>query len=106
MGSAVPLPTSGGNSDYYVFLTQNLPLLDPVRAIPYVGTLIADLIQPDLRALVDLRYADYGAGGNYANIPTPAGLVSVADPFTVIPDLAAGAMQGTQASRASRSCPC
>lgn len=94
VGTAVPLPTNGGNTDYYMLMSQNLPLLEPIRAIPYAGPPIADIFQPDLRVLVDLGYADYGPGANYANIPTPAGLFDIPNPFTVIPDLALGAVQG------------
>jgi hypothetical protein len=95
--SAVPLPTSPGytgNTHYYMLMQENLPLLAPIRAIPYAGPPIADIFQPDLRVLVDLGYADYGPGANYANVPTPAGLFHIANPFTVIPDLALGAVQG------------
>lgn len=84
--NAVPLPTSPGytgNTQYYMFLTQDLPLLQPIRDIPYAGPPIADLFQPQLRVLVDLGYADYGPGGNYADIPTPAGLFSIPNPFAV-----------------------
>jgi hypothetical protein len=97
VGTAVQLPTSPdytGNTNYYMFMTQNLPLLEPIRAIPYAGPPIADIFQPDLRVLVDLGYGDYGPGANYANIPTPAGLFDLPNPFTVIPDLALGAVQG------------
>ncbi len=96
VAGAVPLPTTPGytGTHYYMFMTQNLPLLEPIRAIPYAGPPIADIFQPDLRVLVDLGYADYGTGANYANIPTPAGLFDVPNPFTVIPDLALGAVQG------------
>ena len=97
VANAVPLPTSGGNTEYFLFPTQNLPLLHPLRLIPFVGNPIADLLQPDLRVIVDLGYAGYGPGGNFANIPTPAGLFSVPNPFVVIPDLATGAVQGVQA---------
>ena len=92
IANAVPLPTNGGNTSYYMIMSQNLPLLAPIRAIPYAGPPIADIFQPDLRVLVDLGYADYG--GNFANVPTPAGLLDIPNPFTVIPDLALGAMQG------------
>ncbi len=99
LAGAIPLPTtSGSNTDYYMILTQDLPLLYQVREIPYVGNVIADLVQPDLRVLVDLGYADYGPGGNYADIPTPASLFSVPNPFTVIPALGHGAVQGVQAA--------
>ena len=101
VANAVALPTSPGytgSTQYYMFLTQDLPLLDPIRQIPYLGNPIADLLQPDLRVIVDLGYADYGPGLNYANISTPAGLLSVPDPFTIIHDLALGAVQGSKAA--------
>ncbi|MCV7445468.1 PE-PPE domain-containing protein [Mycobacterium paraense] len=97
VATAVQLPTSPdytGSTKYYMLMSQNLPLLEPIRAIPYAGPPIADIFQPDLRVLVDLGYADYGPGANYANIPTPAGLFDIPNPFTVIPDLALGAVQG------------
>jgi PE-PPE domain/PE family len=97
VSNAVLLPTSPGytgNTQYYMIMSQNLPLLEPIRAIPYAGPPIADIFQPDLRVLVDLGYADYGPGANYANIPTPAGLLDIPNPLTVIPDLALGAVQG------------
>jgi PE-PPE domain/PE family len=97
VANAVPLPTSPdytGNTHYYMLMSQNLPLLEPIRDIPYAGPPIADIFQPDLRVLVDLGYGDYGPGANYANIPTPAGIFDLPNPFTVIPDLALGAVQG------------
>lgn len=78
VANAVPLPTSPGytgNTHYYMFLTQDLPLLQPIRAIPFVGTPIAELIQPDLRVLVDLGY-----GYGYADVPTPASLFAPINP--------------------------
>jgi hypothetical protein len=97
VGSAVLLPTSPGytgHTQYYMLMTQNLPLLQPIRNIPYAGPPIADIFQPDLRVIVDEGYADYGPGGNYANIPTPAGLLAIPDPLTMYPDLLLGAVQG------------
>jgi hypothetical protein len=97
VGNAVLLPTSPGytgNTQYYMLMTQNLPLVQPIRDIPYAGPPIADIFQPDLRVLVDMGYSDYGPGQSYANIPTPAGLFSIPNPFTIIPDLALGAVQG------------
>jgi len=101
VASALPLPTSPGytgNTHYYMFLTQNLPLVEPIRDIPYVGPPLADLVQPDLRVLVDLGYGNIGVGADYANVPTPARLVQIIDPFTVTADLATGAVQGPQAA--------
>jgi hypothetical protein len=94
VANAVPLPSTDPNSQYYMLMTQNLPLLQPIRAIPYAGPPIADIFQPDLRVLVDLGYMGYGPGANYANIPTPAGLLEIPNPFTIIPALALGTVQG------------
>jgi hypothetical protein len=97
--NAIPLPTSPGytgNTQYFLTLTQDLPLVDPVRDFlpaPY-GTALADLLQPDLRVLSDLGYGS----GEYANIPTTASLLEAPDPFTIGPDLARGAVQGLQAA--------
>ena len=55
---------------------------------------MADLLQPDLRVLADMGYGS----GEYANIPTPASLFELPDPFTIVPDLLHGAVQGPQAA--------
>ena len=97
VANAVALPTSPGytgSTQYFMLMTQDLPLLDPIRDLPYAGPPIADIFQPDLRVLVDLGYSDYEPGQSYANIPTPAGLFSLANPFVVVPDLLRGAVQG------------
>lgn len=99
VGGALPLPTSPGytgDTHYYMLLTQNLPLVQPIRDLPYVGPPLADVIQPDLRVLVDLGYGNIGVGADYANIPTPARLFQIVDPVTVGFDLAKGAIQGPQ----------
>ena len=66
--AAQQLPTSPGytgNTTYYMVLTPNLPLLEPLRKgiPPYVaappppyGEALTDLLQPDLRVLVDMGY--------------------------------------------------
>ncbi|OBJ47825.1 PE-PPE domain-containing protein [Mycobacterium sp. 1423905.2] len=90
--NAVQLPTSPGytgNTEYYMFLTQNLPLLQPIRDIPYAGPVIADLLQPPLRVMVDLGYNDYG----YADLPTPASLINIPNPFNVAYYLGQGLLQ-------------
>ncbi|WP_234787435.1 PE-PPE domain-containing protein [Mycolicibacter sinensis] len=57
VADAVQLPTSGDiNTDYFLIPTQNLPLLDGIRWMPFFGPAMADLIQPALRVLVDLGY--------------------------------------------------
>ncbi len=54
---AVQLPTSEDvNTDYFLIPTQNLPLLDGIRAFPVFGPAMADMVQPALRVLIDLGY--------------------------------------------------
>ncbi|TDK98271.1 PE-PPE domain-containing protein [Mycobacterium paragordonae] len=89
--NAVQLPTSpgyAGHTQYFMFPTQNLPLLQPIRDIPYAGPVIADLLQPPLRVMVDLGY-NYG----YADLPTPAGLINIPNPFNVAYYLGQGLLQ-------------
>lgn len=97
VANAVPLPTSPGytgQTHYYMLMSQNLPLLQPIRDIPYAGPPIADIFQPDLRVIVDQGYGSFGPGGDYANIPTPAGLLAIPNPFTIVPDLLLGTVLG------------
>jgi hypothetical protein len=92
--SAHQLPTSPGytgHTTYYMTLTQNLPLLSPIRDIPQpFGNAIADLLQPDLRVVVDMGYGS----GEYANLPTPATLVEFPNVPNIVHDLALGTVQG------------
>jgi PE-PPE domain len=95
----IQLPTSpgyAGNTTYYEMLSQNLPLVTPLRELgtPPYGNALADLLQPDLRVLVDMGYGS----GEYADIPTPASLFELPNPFTIAPDLAHGTIQGVEAS--------
>lgn len=99
IANAVQLPTSPGytgSTRYYELLTQNLPLVAPLRLYvpqPY-GNALADLLQPDLRVFADMGYGS----GEYADIPTPASLFELPNPFTIVPYLAHGAVQGPQAA--------
>jgi hypothetical protein len=96
-GQAIPLPTQGPTmTNYYMIPTQNLPLLEPLRYIPVVGNPLADLVQPDLKVIVNLGYGDpdYGYSTGPANVPTPFGLFPNVNPLTVLNDLAAGVPQG------------
>lgn len=95
----VPLPVSSdyhGVTDYFMMPTRDLPLLDPLRQVPVLGNPLAELIQPDLRVLVDLGYGD-----GYANVPTTAGLIPLFNPAVVGLDLVKGAEQGSIASLVS-----
>jgi hypothetical protein len=105
-GDAIQLPTDpafGTETDYYLIPTADLPLLDPVRDIPIIGNPLADLLQPDLTALVNIGYGnpDYGysAGPDGylpANEPTPFGLFPDINLSTLAQDLITGAQTGWQ----------
>jgi hypothetical protein len=102
LASAVEVPTSpgyDGATTYWMIPTENLPLLDPLRSIPLVGPVISDLLQPDLRVLVNLGYGDpnYGWVNADANVPTPGGLFpSLADLEKVPGLLVTGTEEGIQ----------
>ncbi len=101
IANAVALPTSPnytGATHYNMIMTQNLPLVELIRLIPYAGPPLADIIQPDLRVLCDLGYGDLGTGFDYANIPTPASLFSIPNLPVVAEDLLRGAVQGPYAA--------
>ncbi|MDA3664465.1 PE-PPE domain-containing protein [Mycobacterium xenopi] len=93
LAAAVQQPVSAGYTgatSYYLIPTQNLPLLEPLRQVPVVGNPLADLLQPDLRVIVELGYDRAG----YANVPTPAGLFPNINLFAVADDLSHGTVQG------------
>ncbi|OBI66336.1 PE-PPE domain-containing protein [Mycobacterium sp. E796] len=98
LGTAIPLPTVGTPMTTYEMIpTQNLPLLEPLRAIPVVGNPLADLIQPDLKVLVNLGYGDpnYGWSQGPANVPTQFGLFPPLSDVEKVPGLlASGTPQG------------
>ena len=87
---------------------QDLPLLDPLRLIPFVGNPLADLLQPDMTVLVNLGYGSIADGWSQgpANVPTPF------EPFPtdlnwsdVLTALLNGVPQGIQAAIADLENP-
>lgn len=96
LAGAVLEPTSvAGNTEYYLIPTQDLPLLDPLRAIPIVGNPMADLMQPDMRVIIDLGYDRTGD----ADVVTPADWqLPDINWTTVTAELATGAQQGWTAA--------
>lgn len=95
--SATLLPTQGPtNNQYYMISHPDLPLLDPVRAIPVIGEPIAALVQPNLKVIVNLGYGDpnFGYSTSAANVPTPFGLFPEVPPGVVANALVAGTQQG------------
>jgi PPE-repeat protein len=100
-GVVEPVSPADTQTTYILIPSQNLPLLDPLRAIPLVGNPLADLVQPDLRVLVDLGY-DRAA---YQDLPTPFGLFPNIDPATVAAQLQQGAVQGVHDALADVGLP-
>ncbi|OBK24693.1 PE family protein [Mycobacterium asiaticum] len=95
--SAIQLPTQGPtNNEYYIIPHPDLPLLDPVRAIPVIGEPIAALVQPNLKVIVNLGYGDpnYGYSTSPANVPTPFGLFPEVPPDVIANAFVAGTHQG------------
>jgi hypothetical protein len=96
LAGAVLEPTSpgyAGNTDYFLIPTQDLPILDGLRAL---DPALADLIQPDMRVIIDLGYDRTG----FANVTTPADMsMPNIDWTTVNAELALGAQQGWTAAQ-------
>ncbi|MCB0933988.1 MAG: PE-PPE domain-containing protein [Mycobacterium sp.] len=97
--SCTRLPTTDADQAYYFIQTPNLPLLAPLRAIPLIGKPLADLVQPFLKVIVNLGYADPAHGFTsatqpMANLPMPFGIFPHVDPKEVIQQLAAAVPQG------------
>ncbi len=102
LDSAVTLTQSGAPSmtTYNMIPTPNLPLLEPLRAIPLIGNPLADLVQPDLRYLVNWGYGDplYGWSTGPADVVTPFGFLPPLSATTSLgPLLISGAQQGVGA---------
>ena len=104
VASAIELPTSGPTmTTYYMIPTENLPLLEPLRAIPYIGNPLADLLQPDLTYLVNWGYGDpaYGYSTGPANVNTPFGILPPHSATVALQhDLVIGTQQGIAAAAA------
>ncbi len=105
VNAATQLATSPGytgNTSYYIIHTENLPLLAPLRAIPGIGVPLADLIQPDMKVIVNLGYGDpnFGYSTSPADLPTPFGLFPSLPASTIVNALSAGTQQGIAAFNA------
>ncbi|WP_158019191.1 PE family protein [Mycobacterium basiliense] len=97
--NAIQLSTSpnySGVTSYYIIPTENLPLLEPLRAVPVIGNPLANLVQPSLKVLVNLGYGDpaYGYSTAPADVTTTFGLFPDVAPQVVADALVAGTQQG------------
>ncbi|OBJ67277.1 PE family protein [Mycobacterium asiaticum] len=104
LASAIVLPTQGPTTTtYYMIPTQNLPLLDPIRAIPFIGNPLADLVQPALKPIVNWGYGDpnFGYSTGPANVPTPFGFLPPLSATAALgPAILQGIPQGIAAAAA------
>ncbi len=102
IATAIQLPTQGPTQTTYEMIpNQNLPLVAPLRYIPYIGNPLADLLQPDLRALVNWGYGDpaYGYPTGPADVTTPFGFLPPhSDTAALGPALVSGLHQGIGAA--------
>src|SRR5574337_1047430 len=78
LASAIQLPTSAADplTNYYMIPSEALPLLVPLQFLPFIGQPLYDLLEPDMRILVNLGYGsiDQGWDTGPADVPTPFGL--------------------------------
>jgi hypothetical protein len=95
LASAIHLTNTVGptSTDYYMIPTEHLPLLNPVRSIPLIGTPIADLLEPDLRVLVNIGYGNtaHGWSDGPPNVPTGFGVI----PPVTLPEVASALATAT-----------
>lgn len=95
IAAGIVSPVSPGATDitYVLIPTEDLPLLQPLRGV--VPEPVLDLVQPNLRVIVEMGYDRTG----YADVHTPAGLFPThLDPFAVTADFARGTEQGVNAA--------
>lgn len=81
---AIALPSTSDSQKYYFIPTEDLPLLQPLRMLPFIGTPLADLLNPSLKVLVDLGYGDQAHGFETGIQPNANEL----QPFGVFPQVA------------------
>jgi hypothetical protein len=93
--------TGEGLTDYYIIPNENLPIAEPLLLIPGIGKPLYDLLEPDLRILVNLGYGSITDGYNQgpADVPTTFGVFPPASVLEQAPAaLAAGWQQGVAAA--------
>jgi hypothetical protein len=100
MPGSAALGTPNSMTNYVMIPTANLPLLEPLRALPVIGNPLADLIQPELRPIVNWGYGDpaFGYSTAPANIQTPFGFLPPLSATTaLVPDVIGAIPQGISA---------
>ena len=101
ISEATKLPTTGDTMTTYYAIpmsmeaglnSQYIPLMQPLAHIPVIGKPLADLLQPDVMALVNFGYGSPywgfsvgGPDGGYANVTQPFGLFPSLQDFQQLP---------------------
>lgn len=104
INNAVLLPgsadlTGEGLTNYYMIPAQTLPLLSPLLLVPVIGQPLYDLLEPDMRILVNLGYGSITDGWfpGPANVAEPLGLFPTDLDWSAVQQaLVDGAQQGFQ----------
>jgi hypothetical protein len=90
IADAIQLPTSAADTltNYYMIPAESLPLLDPLRLIPFLGNPLADLLQPDMSVLVNLGYGSITNGWSPgdADVQTPLGFLPPLSVLAQVPE--------------------
>ncbi len=102
LATAIQLPVSqdyAGHTQYFMIPTETLPLAQLIGSIPLIGQPLADLLEPDLRILVNLGYGniDHGWDQGPANLATPFGVFPDVNILDLMTALGNGAQQGFSA---------
>ena len=111
LDNAIAPPTSDGydgvTSYYMIPWEGGLPLLAPLRAIPLIGTPLADLLQPALTQIVNLGYDNsdnLGWDAGPANVPTGLGVLPSSEQLmTALGNMGPAVQQGFDAFLADLS---
>jgi hypothetical protein len=101
IATAIPLTNTVGDTmtNYYMIPNPRLPLVEGISGIPIIGKPLADLLEPNLRVLVNLGYGsvDQGWSSGPPNVPTSFGLFPQVDPGEVLQAFNNGTQQGISA---------
>lgn len=106
VASAVELPTSDPDSlnSYYMFPSELLPLLAPLKLIPVLGQPLYELLEPVTRILVNLGYGNIAHGwppGDVDVTPAPGLFPANIDLGELATALGNGVQQGISNALAS-----
>ena len=99
-GTPPPTHTEYGDTDYYFFETEDLPLFGPLRQLG-VPEPVIDVVEPFFRVLVELGYDRSILPGE----PTPARLIPPINPVKVTHDLVNAVGEGVNNAAALFGAP-